>query len=252
MSDGFIPPLHDTDTDDDPYSAIRAAAKQWKVVEQQRRNANLPEVDGRAPLVRDETDGEKQKRELRERADTSQPPPLHSPGHPSFAKRVTGKVAKGVEAVKRVFTAPRPKAFALQFNRHAVLIDISDDMLTDEEIRALQEKAAASEVRVVPLPACDVRLIREGRAVYARCGRALNKDGVLQLRLWARQIRDRAMMRGEPISEPLSLADLSECWQPPRSPAQPKAPPPTRPPQKQVGSNIDGIPELSRGRWGER
>ncbi len=151
----------------------------------------------------------------------------------------------------RVFTAP--KAFALQFDRHAVLIDISDDMLTADELCMLQEKAAASEVRVVPVPACDVRLIREGRAAYARCGRQLNKDGVLQLRVWARQIRDKAMLRGVTLSEPLSLADLSECWQPPRSPAQPTPPPPpTRAPMQQPGSNIDGIPELSRGRWGDR
>ncbi len=218
-------------------------------MEQQRRNATMPEVDGRAPLVRDESDAEVRQRELREQVQQQHPSPRYIlPAiHPS-PRRFTGKVAKGVEAVKRVFTAPRPKAFALQFDRHAVLIDISDDMLTDEEIRDLQERAKQDEVRVVPVPGCDVRVIREGREVYARCGRVLNKNGVLQVRLWARQIRDKAMLRGEPITEPLSLADLSECWQP-RPPAQP-APPPTRSPPKETGSNIHAIPELSRGRWG--
>src|SRR6266545_2636747 len=138
MSDSdFIPPLHDTDTDDDPYAGLRNAAEQWKAVEQQRRNATMPEVDGRAPLVRDESDAEVRQRELREQVQQQHPSPRYIlPAiHPS-PRRFTGKVAKGVEAVKRVFTAPRPKAFALQFDRHAVLIDISDDMLTDEEIRA--------------------------------------------------------------------------------------------------------------------
>jgi hypothetical protein len=252
-AEDFVTPLHDAGTDDDPYAEVRAAAERWKAVEQQRRNATIPEADDRAPLVRDEDEAEIRKRERLEQAQAQVQAPAISPGHPSLAEQITGAAQKVGNAIKKVFVAPRPKAYAMQFDRQAILIHISDDMLTDEEIRELQERAKHDQIRVVAIPPNDILFVKEARSLNARLGLPpLTKDSMWQLRTWARQVRNRALLRGEPIQEPLTLADLRDCWQPPRPPTQPTQPPRTRPPQKQHGSNIEGIRELAHGRWGDR
>jgi hypothetical protein len=185
--DTFVTPHHADTDESDPYAAVREAARSWKVMQDQRRGALMPEEGGYAPLVRDETDVEIRNRERLEQTEPSLPL-----GQPSVAEKLTGAVQKVGNTIKKAFVAPR--SYVLQFDAVATLVNISENPLTAEEIRELQEQTKHGGVSVVPVASADVRVIREAAAAYALSGRALNKDGVLQLRVWARQIRDRAML----------------------------------------------------------
>jgi hypothetical protein len=226
----------------------------------------------------------------------------------AFLSRIVGQAKR---TVKQIFE--KPSLYALQFDRLAVLIAVSEGMLTTKQIHRLQEKAKSTEVRVVATHPDDYLIIKQAFERHRKYNLpALTKDGVLQLLLWARQVRDRALLSGQPLQESLALDDLEEFWQPsarqqqasirigvedkrvvshrrlhdadftgeivnirsphlneqelcqifsegrsideayamsvPRQPT----PQPTRPPQKQAGSNISGVKELAHGHWGNR
>jgi hypothetical protein len=190
---GFVFAAHSDGLGDytDPYAALRQSSQQWGTTERQVGGQLSEELGERVcmkpPTIQEERQWEA---DATEQQPTSQPP-----AKPTFAESITGKAKDVLNHLKQ--STERPQWFPYMFNDCAELVEVGDKMLTDTEIRKLQERKKDDVVRVLAVPPADHEPLLIILAHLPE-GRGVTKDDVWRWRVGFRHYREQQLLGHNP------------------------------------------------------
>jgi hypothetical protein len=198
-SEGFVFVGHGNGVDDytDPYAALQESSQHWGTTERQVGGELSNEPSGKRVCMKRPTIQEERPWAEAEKT-TQQPMPQQPPAKPTFAETITGKAKAVADYVKK--TAEQPQWYPYMFNDVSELVEVGDTMLTDTEIRKLQDKKKDDVVRVLKVPPADHEPLQIILGHLPE-GRGVTKDDVLRWRVGFREFRERTLLGKLPPTE---------------------------------------------------